>query len=94
MSTTTVRLPEKLKRRVARAAKQAGTTAHGFIVDAIAEKTELSERRSAFQQLAESRLADVLATGETVPWSDARRYLEQRVSGQKAAHPSPRKPGA
>ena len=94
MSTTTVRLPEKLKRRVARAAKLAGTTAHGFIVDAIAEKTELSEQRSAFQQLAEARLAEVLATGETVAWSDARRYVEQRAAGQKVSRPPARKPGA
>jgi predicted transcriptional regulator len=39
MSTTTIRLPDELKARVARAAKRAGTTAHGFIVEAIAEKT-------------------------------------------------------
>ena len=35
MSTTTIRIPEKLKTRVARAAKQAGTTAHGFMLEAI-----------------------------------------------------------
>lgn len=94
MSTTTIRLPEQLKGRVARAAKQAGTTAHGFILEAIAEKTEMSERRSAFHQLAESRLAELVATGETVSWSDARRYLELRAAGQTPARPSARKLGA
>jgi predicted transcriptional regulator len=94
MSTTTVRLPEQLKARVARAAKKAGTTAHGFILEAIAEKTEMAERRNAFQQLAETRLAEVLATGETVPWLDARRYVEQRAAEKMAARPSARKLGA
>ena len=88
MSTTSVRLPDKLKRRVARAAKQAGTTAHGFILEAIAEKTEMAERRNEFEQLAKSRLAEVLATGETVSWSEARRYLEKRAAGQKSTRPA------
>lgn len=93
MSTTTIRLPEQLKSRVARVAKQAGTTAHGFILEAIAEKTEMAERRNAFQQLADARFADVLAKGETVSWPDARRYLEQRASGQNPKRPSSRKSG-
>ena len=38
MSTTTIRLPPHLKERVARAAEIAGTTAHSFILAAIAEK--------------------------------------------------------
>ncbi|UWI56152.1 CopG family ribbon-helix-helix protein [Xanthomonas oryzae] len=57
MSTTTIRLPDELKARVARAAKDAGTTAHGFIVDAIAEKIEAHERRNAFHAEAQQRWA-------------------------------------
>ena len=48
MATTTIRLPEELKSRVARLAEQTGTTAHSFILAAIAEKTEAAERRSDF----------------------------------------------
>ena len=44
MSTTTIRLPEDLKERVSQAADRAGTTAHGFILEAIAEKAEREER--------------------------------------------------
>jgi predicted transcriptional regulator len=46
MSTTTIRLPDELKARVALAAEQAGTTAHQFILQAIAEKTAQAELRS------------------------------------------------
>src|SRR3546814_20149299 len=38
MSTTTIRLPDELKARIAEAAKRAGTTSHNFILEAIAEK--------------------------------------------------------
>ncbi len=48
MSTTTIRLPDDLKARLAAAAERAGTTSHNFILQAIAEKTELEEQRQAF----------------------------------------------
>jgi predicted transcriptional regulator len=59
MTTTTIRLPEDLKARVATAAKRAGTTAHGFILEAIAEKTQQAELRADFDEVAEQRYARV-----------------------------------
>jgi predicted DNA-binding protein len=67
-STTTIRLPEELKARVAAAAKRAGTTAHSFILEAIAEKAEDEERRGDFHATAERRYADIVATGKTIAW--------------------------
>ena len=43
MSTTTIRLPDDLKEKVARAAKRAGTTSHNFIFEANAEKASKYE---------------------------------------------------
>ncbi len=57
MSTTTIRLPEDLKARVAAAADRAGKTAHGFILEAIAEKAANEEQRAAFNDLADQRYA-------------------------------------
>jgi len=37
--TTTVRLSQELKARIARAAEREGTTAHSFVIEAIKEKT-------------------------------------------------------
>ena len=90
MSTTTIRLPQELKDRVARAAERAGTTAHSFILEAIAEKADLEERRSEFQDTAEQRYAEIVASGKTVPWTDMRRYLQRRLSGTKAVLPKAR----
>ena len=90
MSTTTIRLPQELKERVARAAKRAGTSAHSFILEAIAEKADQEERRAEFLDTAERRYAGIVATGKTVPWSEMRRHLERRLAGGKTARPKPR----
>jgi predicted transcriptional regulator len=90
MSTTTIRLPHDLKERIARAAERAGTTAHGFILEAIAEKTEREERQAEFEDTAERRYADIVASGKTVAWAEMRRYLETRVTGSKIARPKPK----
>jgi predicted transcriptional regulator len=90
MSTTTIRLPQNLKERIARAAKRAGTTAHGFILEAIAEKAEQAERRAEFQDTAERRYAGIVASGKAVPWKEMRSYLERRITGNKTSRPKPR----
>jgi predicted transcriptional regulator len=90
MSTTTIRLPPALKERVARAAEVAGTTAHSFILAAIAEKAEQAELRGEFQEAAEQRYAEIVASGKTVPWKEMRRYLERRAKGSKISRPKPR----
>ena len=87
MSTTTIRLPEDLKARVVEAAKRSGTTAHGFILEAIAQKTELDERCADFHAVAEQRFARLVASGKTVAWSEMRRYLEDRAAGKAAKRP-------
>lgn len=91
MSTTTIRLPDDLKVRVAEAAKRAGTTAHGFILEAIAEKTAQEERRADFDTVAEDRYAALVASGKTIPWQEMRGYLEARIAGKTAKPPVARK---
>jgi len=94
MSTTTIRIDDDLKARVAAAAERAGKTAHGFIVDAIAQATEQSELESDFHLVAARRLAKIIATGEGVPLGEAREYLLARVRGKPTRRPKPRKLGS
>lgn len=91
MATTTIRLPENLKDRVARAAERAGTTSHALILDAIAERVDEEERRNDFRDTAERRYAEIVASGKTIPWNEMRAYLEDRLAGKKTARPAPRK---
>lgn len=91
MSTTTIRLPEELKARIAKAAERAGTSPHNFILEAIAEKAEQAERRTEFHEEAERRWAEFLETGESIPWEDMRRYLMGRIQGKAMPRPVARK---
>jgi predicted transcriptional regulator len=91
MSTTTIRLPDDLKARIALAAKRSGKTTHGFILEAIAEKADQEERRVSFHEDAEQRYANIVASGKTIPWSDMRGYLEERLTGKPAKRPVAKK---
>jgi predicted transcriptional regulator len=91
MSTTTIRLPEDLKTRVAAAAKRSGTTTHGFILQAIAEKAEQDDLRADFDAVAEDRYARIVATGKTISWQKMRGYLEERLAGNIVKRPLARK---
>ena len=91
MSTTTIRLPQDLKARVVAAAKRARTTAHSFILEAIAEKADEEERRSEFHDVAEKRYSRIAASGKTIPWTEMRSYLESRIAGKKVRRPVAKK---
>ncbi|MHB1273389.1 MAG: ribbon-helix-helix protein, CopG family [Rhodanobacter sp.] len=91
MSTTTIRLPDDLKARIAEAAKREGTTSHNFILEAIAEKADLAERRADFDAVAEERYARIVASGKTIPWDAMRGYLEDRIAGKAVRRPVARK---
>lgn len=90
--STTIRLPDELKARVAAAAASSGNTAHNFMLQAVAEKTAQVELSKEFNELAEKRCANIIATGKTIPWSKMRSYLEDRLAGKaKTARPTAKK---
>ena len=91
MFTTTLRIEDDLKARVAAAAEQMGKTAHAFILDAIAQTVEQVELDAAFHALADERLANIRATGKTVAWDDAKAYLAARAKGERPRKPTARK---
>lgn len=91
-ATTTVRLSDELKSRVALAARRAGTTPHGFILDAIAEKISNAELRNDFHALADKRCATIARSGKTLPWATARKHLEGLLADKPARRSAPRKP--
>ena len=87
MTTTTIRIEEELKARVAAAAQLSGKTAHAFVLEAIAQKVEQVETDAEFNRLADQRWSKLLATGQTIPWADARSDLEARSRGEDALKP-------
>jgi predicted transcriptional regulator len=90
MPTTTIRLDDELKARVAATAERHGKTPHAFIVEAIASVVEQAETEAAFHRLADDRWAEIVQTKKSVPWSEAKAYLEARARGEKVKRPAAR----
>jgi len=91
MPTTTIRIEDELKARLAAAAERAGMTTHAFILDALAQTADQAELDQEFNQLADRRWKKLLADGETVAWVEARAWLEARAHGERSRKPRPRK---
>ena len=58
------------------------------MLKAIAEKAEQEERQGEFQNAAERRYAEILASRKPVPWGEMRCYIERRVAVSKIARPN------
>jgi len=91
--TTTIRIDQDLKARIAAAAERAGKTAHGVILDAITQTVAQDEVDAAFHRVADERRTKLLETGQTVPWDDAKTWLEACSRDEPQARPAPCKPG-
>ena len=91
MSTTTIRIEDQLKARVAAVAERAGKTAHAFILEAITQTVEQVEQDNAFHALGQERWQAIQQTGQTVPWDEAKAYLAARAQGKPARKPAARK---
>ena len=91
MSTTTIRLTEELKHRIARAATRKGTSAHAFMLDALTDRVDEDERRQDFYDAAEQRYEAIIASGMTIPWSEMQTYLKSRAAGRMPSRPASRK---
>jgi len=88
-----LRVPEQVKKRIAKLAKQQDVTPHGFMLEAIHEKIEAEEARLAFLAEATRRLTRMKKSGKGIPAEEVFQYLEQRAAGRKGVRPKPRKLG-
>lgn len=91
MNTTTLRLEDELKARITAAAERAGKTPHAFMLDAIADTVEQDELDAAFHEVADQRWSELLQTGLSVPWEDAKAWIEARARGEHPPRPTPRR---
>jgi len=91
MSTTTIRIEDDLKARVAASAARSGKTPHAFIVDAIAQTVEQAELDEEFHRIAKERWAEFLRDGKTVAWEEAQAYLRAKAEGKAPRRPVARK---
>ncbi len=86
-----LRLPETVRKRIAKLAKAQDLTPHGFMLEAIREKLEAEEARAAFHAEAERRLTRMRKTGTGIPADEVFEYLKRRAEGAAVKRPKPRK---
>lgn len=90
MSTTSLKFPDELKRRVAAIAETLGLSPHAFMVQAIEQAATAAERRIAFVDEARVAREETLASGKGYDADEAHAYLKARVAGKTVAKPKAR----
>lgn len=86
-ATTTLKLPDNLKKRIAPLAQSAGKTAHAWMVEAIETQAMLAEKRKAFVADAVAAHKEVEQTGLVYRAGEVHRYIRARAEGKKAPRP-------
>jgi predicted transcriptional regulator len=86
-----LRVPEQVKRRIAKLARRRKTTPHALMLEAISEKVEAEEARAVFHAEASRRLKSMKKSGRGIPAAEVFEYLEQRAEGKPAERPKARK---
>lgn len=87
--STTLKIPEHLKRRIARLAKQSGQSAHSLMVRALEREVAREERMREFVQEALASDAASEAGEEVYRMEDVHAWMEKLARGEKPPRPKP-----
>jgi predicted transcriptional regulator len=90
VSATSLKLPDDLKRRIARLAASTGQTPHAFMVDALAREAERSELRQRFAAEAADSEREALGRGKAHALDATFDHLAARIGGKNPRRPRPR----
>ena len=86
-TTTTLKLPELLRKRITPLAESAGKTPHAWMVEAIESQAALAEKRRAFVAAALAAEKSVARDGKVYPFADVSRYKRALADGKAAKRP-------
>lgn len=87
MLTTTLKLPDELKIRIAPLAEAAGVTPHAWMVGALATQAELAERRATFVQDALASAAEVETHGKVYRAEDVYAFMRDKLANKATCKP-------
>ena len=87
MSTTTLKLPDELKARIAALSEHAGQSPHGWMVRALEAQAELAERRRAFIDEGRQAAEEIDAGGPLYAMEDVSAWIRARASGAPLPRP-------
>lgn len=90
MATTSLKLPDDLKQRAAKAAHELGVSPHAFMVSAIEQAAHATEQRLQFIAEAKAAREEMIDTGNGLDADEVHAFLNAKVSGSEFAKPSAR----
>jgi len=86
-ASTTLKLPEKLKARIARIAKESGRSPHGVMVEAIERDVDRTERYRQFVKDAQAADKAIDAGAGVYGAGDVHSWMEHLARDGKAERP-------
>jgi predicted transcriptional regulator len=84
---TSIKLPEDLKKRIARAVKGTEQSAHAFMVEAIRQETERAEKRRGFLADAYAAHAEFLRNGTGYALAEVKAHYRAKLQGRRSRKP-------
>jgi predicted transcriptional regulator len=90
MATTSLKLPDDLKKRAANAAHELGVSPHAFMVSAIEQAAHSTEQRLRFIAEAKSARAEMIETGQGFDADEVHAFLKAKLAGNKVTKPKTR----
>jgi predicted transcriptional regulator len=87
MSTTSLKLPDDVKKLAATAAKHQGVSPHAFMVDAIRTAAVAAEKRATFVADAAASRSETLESGKGYSADEVHTYIRARAAGKQATRP-------
>lgn len=91
MATTSLKLPEMLKERVAKLAQIQGKTPHAFMVEAIEQETRRNEKYQDFLAEAEASWQEYKTTGLAYDADEVNAYFRAKIQGIELPRPQLKK---
>ena len=82
-----IKLPEDLKKRVARVVRDTEQSAHAFMVEAIRQETERAEKRRAFLADAYDARAEFQRSGTGYALAEIKAHYRAKLQGRKSRKP-------
>jgi predicted transcriptional regulator len=90
MTTTSLKLPEDLKKRATNAAHELGVSPHAFMVAAIEQAAKSTEQRVRFIADAKAAKEEMMQTGKGYDADDVHAFLKAKVAGKRSSKPKAR----
>jgi len=88
-SPTTLKVPDDLRARLAEQAESEGKTPHAYMLEALREKADRTDRRREYLAAGAEAMREYERTGVAYAMEDVEQYILGIAGGKKATKPKP-----